>query len=370
MEKILKSLIEDRPERSIGYDTFIEYSLYHEGKGYYQRDGIKVGKEGDFYTSSMIHSIFAEIFADYFFKVTQTLDIPLQICEIGGGDGTFAHQVMERLKRHQAPYTYHLIEKSPFHRDTLKVNESEGGFALYESMDEFLNQNSFFEGIIFSNEWLDAQPVKVVEKCDGDMVEIQVSLDEKDNFKEVVRPLDRELSLFMTTYNIHLEEGQRIEIPLYMIHAVRKLDTLLDRGLIVTVDYGYEREDWNHPARREGSLRGYSQHQLVKNVLQDPGSMDITHHVHWDIWKALGEDIGWENIFLKKQKEFLLQSGILEELIAHNNADPFSEESKKNRAISSLVAGNGYSHAFDVCIQAKKINKESIERHKKNLLSD
>ncbi|WP_028783205.1 SAM-dependent methyltransferase [Thalassobacillus devorans] len=370
MEKILKSLILNHPDASIGYDTFIDYALYHENWGYYQKEGIKVGKEGDFYTSSMIHSIFAEMFADYFLKASQSLNIPLQICEIGGGNGTFAHQVIARLKSHQADYVYHLIEKSPFHRETLKLDDSADAFFLYESIEEFTRENSFFEGLVFSNEWLDAQPVKVVEKYEGEIVEIQISLDEKDHYKEVVRPLDRELSLFINNYNFHFEEGQRIEVPLFMLQAVWGVDALLDRGLIVTVDYGYERQDWNHPARREGSLRGYKQHQLVKNVLQDPGEMDITHHVQWDIWKALGEDRGWKNIYLKNQKEFLLQSGILQELIAHNNTDPFSEESKKNRAISSLVAGNGYSEAFDICIQAKNMTRESLTRHKKDLLSD
>ncbi|MFG6121054.1 SAM-dependent methyltransferase [Thalassobacillus sp. B23F22_16] len=361
MEDILRALIKDHPKQSIGYDTFIDYSLYHEKYGYYQKGGVKVGKEGDFYTSSMIHKVFAHIFADYFYNTSRRLNMPLAICEIGGGDGTFAREVINRLSLTTKDFTYHLIEKSPYHREKIKEGTDTDYLSLYHHLDEFKARNPYFEGIVFSNEWLDAQPVKVVEIKDGIPMEIRIALDESEDFIEIYYPLTVELADFVKTYNLPLrEEGQRMEIPGYMETLAKELDSMLHKGVIVTVDYGYRNAEWQHPARKKGSLRGYYQHRLIYDVLQLPGMMDITHHLHWDVWKAIGKKMGWENGFIIKQNDFLLRSGIMDELITHTNPDPFSEESKKNRAIRTLITGEGFSEAFDVVVQAKKVTIPAI----------
>jgi SAM-dependent MidA family methyltransferase len=130
---------------------------------------------------------------------------------------------------------------------------------------------------------------------------------------------------------------------------------VLTKGLVVTADYGYTKEDWKHPSRIKGSLRGYYQHQMIDDVLQHPGEMDITTHIHFDWLIQKGEQA--ELVFHSKlrQDAFLLKAGILKELENHYDPNPFSEVSKRNRAIRSLIMPSGISSFFHLIIQQKGI---------------
>jgi SAM-dependent MidA family methyltransferase len=57
-----------------------------------------------------------------------------------------------------------------------------------------------------------------------------------------------------------------------------------------------------------------------------------------------------------RQDEFLLKAGILKELENHYDPNPFSNVSKRNRAIRSLIMPSGMSSFFHLVIQQKGIN--------------
>jgi SAM-dependent MidA family methyltransferase len=136
----------------------------------------------------------------------------------------------------------------------------------------------------------------------------------------------------------------------------------LIKGMVVTADYGYTLEEWMDPRRSKGSLRGYYQHQMIDDVLQHPGEMDITTHIHFDYLIQKGEQVELELITKLRQDEFLLKSGILNELANHYDPNPFSEVSKRNRAIRSLIMPSGISTYFHVVIQQKgfKLNENDV----------
>ena len=52
-----------------------------------------------------------------------------------------------------------------------------------------------------------------------------------------------------------------MEIPISMVTMMEEMARTLTKGLVVTADYGYTKEEWKHPARRKGSLRGYYHHK-------------------------------------------------------------------------------------------------------------
>jgi SAM-dependent MidA family methyltransferase len=134
---------------------------------------------------------------------------------------------------------------------------------------------------------------------------------------------------------------------------VRDISRVLKKGIVVTADYGYTNEEWKHPSRKKGSLRGYYQHQMIDDVLEHPGDMDITTHIHFDWLIQKGEQA--ELLFHSKlrQDEFLLKAGILKELENHYDPNPFSEVSKRNRAIRSLIMPSGMSSFFHLVLQQK-----------------
>lgn len=135
-------------------------------------------------------------------------------------------------------------------------------------------------------------------------------------------------------YNIHIAEGQRFEVPIAMEGYIKEIAKWFQKGICITVDYGYTKEEWMHPAHHEGSLRGYYEHKLIRNPLAYPGEMDLTTHIHWDELKEIFSMQGMHAVWHKKQSEFLLAAGILEQLTSHQDRDPFSEAQKTKSSSS------------------------------------
>ncbi len=104
IEHIVES-IRKNPDHSISYSTFMELALYHPTYGYYMKDRQKIGKTGDFYTSSSVSPIFAEVIAAEFIKRMKDHTVKPIIVEMGGGNGSFAKTVLE-VWRNQSPETY------------------------------------------------------------------------------------------------------------------------------------------------------------------------------------------------------------------------------------------------------------------------
>lgn len=363
MKKFLVSLIQSSEQGYIGYDQFIQEALYHPKLGYYHRNHDIFGKRGDFYTSTYVHPVFSRTILNVFIQLVRSVKLPINVCELGAGEGMFAEQVIKELEMKNASYQYFYIETSESLKEKFKHRlspDKRKHVHFFSSLDECLSVIGPFNGFIFSNEFLDAQPVKVIEKRNGQIQEVVISIDKQSELKERLVACPDPVLKWMDGYSVYLKEGQRIEVPVYIFPIMEKLHRILDKGVVLTIDYGYTGEEWKHPARKKGSLRGYDQHRMVEDLLRKPGEVDITHHVHWDTWIKAGEEQGMEFVGLFKQNEFLLQGGILNELEEDTSPDYFSEKHRKNRAIRSLIQGEGFAGMFDVCVQATGVDSDPI----------
>lgn len=343
--------IQNTPLKMISYADYIEQALYHPEYGYYMRNKAKIGPKGDFITSSNISDIYGKTVAKWFYKEAVKNRLPFQVCEIGGGNGRFAKAFIEEWSLLAGePLHYLILETSPYHR---QLQQEQISFSERIRQIESLNEIAPFKGLIFSNELFDAFPVHIIEKQNGQLFEMMVTAaDEK--LTEIAVPLKNERILsFLGESGLKLRDGQRIEIPLQMEPMVKRIASVLERGMVLTVDYGYSNDEWLEPARRKGSLRGYYRHSQINNVLEHPGEMDITSHIHFDSLIRIGERNHLKFIYKVRQDEFLLSTGILQELENHYDPNPFSEISKRNRAIRSLIMPSGMSSAFHVILQHK-----------------
>ncbi|MBT2693448.1 SAM-dependent methyltransferase [Bacillus sp. ISL-55] len=356
MKEIIRQFIDASPDKMISYAEYMELALYHPEEGYYIKERQKIGKEGDFYTTSNVSDVFGRLIGKWFAKHSGNLALPPSVCEIGAGNGRFARAFIEGWNDlNDERLTYCIVEASPYHRklQEAELNGLEDVNLLYGST---FADTGMKEGLIFSNELFDAFPVQVVEKSDGILREVFVGHDD-GQLKEIMFPvMDDRITAFLNDQELELAEGQRIEIPLAFEPFIKSISDNLTKGLMVTVDYGYTKEEWMHPSRRRGSLRGYYQHQMHHDVLQHPGEMDITSHVHFDALKLIGEKYSLNFVQKMRQDKFLMAAGILEELAEHNDPNPFSEASKRNRAIRSLILPGGISQSFDVVVQAKGLD--------------
>ncbi|MCP8967122.1 class I SAM-dependent methyltransferase [Ectobacillus ponti] len=358
MKQLICRLIDESETKSIPYSVYMNTVLYHPEQGYYMKEREKVGREGDFLTSSTVSAAFARQFARLFIRLVEDGIVPAAVCEIGGGTGAFARQLLQEW-RSRSPHTfaglqYVMVETSPYHRKLQQERLAE--FVCVSQYQDFSEVPVPFTGLIFSNELFDALPVEVIEMRGGMVYEIHVSHVD-DTLIEVQRPLQNAaVEAYLKQTGLQLAEGQRYEVPLAANAYMRQLGSLLERGLLITVDYGYTAEEWRQPVHRDGSLRGYYRHTLVHNPLAHPGDMDLTAHVHWDDLQAAGEEGGLQSVLQLKQRHFLLASGILEQLVEHHDPNPFSEKSRQNRAVRAMIMDGGMSDSFEVLLQQKGLD--------------
>ncbi|MBB6444911.1 class I SAM-dependent methyltransferase [Bacillus benzoevorans] len=352
MKNYLINYIKQQPGQMISYAEYMELVLYHPQYGYYMRQEEKIGRQGDFITTSNISDIFGRTVARWFASLVAEKKLLPHFCELGAGNGRFAKAFLEEWKEHaNPPLTYFIVEKSPYHIKRQKELLMGAGPVTYIAS---LAELAPFCGMIFSNELFDALPVHVIKKQNGEQFEVMVACEGEELIERETELRHEAIAAYVEKYHVELFEGQRIEIALAMENMAEEMALVLEEGMIVTVDYGYTREEWKHPARRDGSLRGYYQHQLIENIFLHPGEMDVTSHIDWDTLQQIGEECGLVTAGKWRQDEFLLHIGILKQLEDHADTNPFSEAGKRNRAIKSLIMPGSMSTSFQVLLQEKQ----------------
>lgn len=357
---IIEKMNETKMEK-VPFATFMEWALYDETNGYYMKEKTKIGKDGDYYTASHVHNVFGKVFAKTFYDVLTMENLPTAICEFGGGSGRFAYGVLEEMKTVSpkifSQLTYILIEASPYHRKLQQqLLKHFPQVKIFPDLQEAKRAIPHFQGILFSNEWFDALPVHLVEHQDGTLYEYFVAANNNELVWKKEKCQNKKILAWIEKYGPPLKNGQKIEVPLAMTAMLKEIAQWLSRALMFTIDYGYTKEEWSMPERMDGSLRGYYEHQLITNPLLYAGEMDITAHIHLDAFVQIGEELGLKTILSTRQDRFLLQAGILEYLQNHFDPNPFSEQSKQNRAVRSLIMDGGISQHFQVIVQGKNLH--------------
>ncbi|WP_280768429.1 class I SAM-dependent methyltransferase [Salipaludibacillus daqingensis] len=367
MSRIIEKLKkESKPPWS--FSEYMEVALYDSDIGYYTNKRKKLGKEGDFYTSNHVHPVFAKTFSRFFLDVIKTENMKPTICEWGAGDGSFAYHVLCYIESESPDLfqtiTYYIIESSPHHQALLtdKLGRYKEKIKVFASLEEMKNDLSHFEGIIFSNELLDAFPVHIIEKTKDAFKEVMIEEVDQTLVEKLVLCDNHEIIDWMNQFGPPLPDGHRIEINLQMKDWLKEVASWLTKGMVVSVDYGYSNDDYQRPERKEGSIRGYRNHEMIKDPLQYPGDMDLTSHVQWDAYDQIAKNVGLTQVLFDRQDQFLLKAGLFSFLVTPKDMNPFSEEFKLNRAIQSFVHPSGISTSFQVNVHGKELrNKDNYQ---------
>lgn len=357
LEEELKVLIRENAGM-ISFATFMEACLYSQ-EGYYNSQGMKTGKDGDFYTAPNVSPVFGEVIADYIYQEWQKTvkeqvkkkevaanNSIYNIIEYGAGRGQLARAILDRLDRlmldQGSSYNYYIIEKSQAFRDEQKDFLADYPVTWLEEIADFQDEATSGQMIfVLANELLDAFPVHLVQETEGELVEIYVAYDQtKDEFIEVTGPASDDLLAYFQDQDIIFEPGQRAEVNLearaWLREVTRVLDSSRDLNLII-IDYGYEAEDLYAPHHKEGTLMCYYQHQAHDNPYINLGQQDITSHVNFSVLATWAREEGYEVEDLQTQGQFLVDQGIYNKIESHNASDPFSPAFKKNLAIKQLI---------------------------------
>ena len=91
-----------RQQGPISFRDFMEMSLYYPGMGYYTSGDDKIGKDGDYYTSPWLTSIFGELVAKQLEEMWKILDKKdFTVVEYGGGNGTLCKDIIQQLEKNR-----------------------------------------------------------------------------------------------------------------------------------------------------------------------------------------------------------------------------------------------------------------------------
>jgi SAM-dependent MidA family methyltransferase len=359
---IIRRQIDRSETKAISFQEYMELCLYAPALGYYTSTRSKVGKEGDFYTSSAVGGMLGEMLASFIVKrMSETSADAYEVIEWGGGTGQLAKQILDKLQAAFPEFykklRYIVIERSEHHRSLqLEMLNAHQAIVRFWPQEQWKEQGMRRHCFIFSNELLDALPVHRIRQKAGRLYELYVGWDQALNSfyeREIICASDEVLQ-YLEQENITLLEGQTAEINLAASHWIRELANWLEQGDIVTIDYGDVAEEIYGPHRKNGTLLCYKNHQAYDNPYIHSGEQDITAHVNFSACIRVGIEAGIEEWKLLTQKDFLVEAGILDQLQNDFSGDPFGPAARRNRAIRQLLLSDQMSELFKVLIQTKK----------------
>ena len=345
----------------ITFAKFMEQALYHPEYGYYTAERERIGKKGDFFTSSSVHSCFGRLIARQLEQMWQLLGRgDFVIVEQGAGEGHLCLDILDALSETAPEFydylEYRLIEISPDNRqrqeELLQHHLSSGRVTWCELADM-----QEIQGCFISNELLDAFPVHLIEKHAGELREIYV-VNKDGCFSEELRPLSsNSIEEYFQSVNIEPAEGNRCEVNLAAGDWMSQVAGALQRGFVLTIDYGYLAEELYAPYRHAGTLLCYHQHQTNENPYQRVGGQDITAHIDFTSLQKVGEQYNLETLYFGQQYQFLMGLGFLEMLIEleSRETDPAKAQALRMNLKTLILPEGGMGESFKVLIQGKNV---------------
>ena len=342
----------DEAAGAISFRRFMELALYHPEHGYYASGKSRIGREGDFFTSVSLGNIYGRLLGSVCREVWETLErpSPFTIIEQGANDGSMASDILEATQDGDKDFgravRFMIVE--PFAKNQQLQQHKLRDFknvTWVPSLEEIPD----FIGIHLSNELLDAFPVDSL-RWNGSLWEEEVVECRNGHLAWGTRPIhDPELQSASASLPTNLSKGYRLEINRGIRPWLSTLHTRLQRGIILTVDYGQAGEDRYAPHRADGTLLAYKTHERFNDPLPFPGERDITAQVDFTALSKLAQEVGFEILGYSDQHHFLV--GIAEPWL--RSLGDFSE--KSDAAKSDLRALQSLLNPGSMGIQFKAI---------------
>jgi len=368
----LRRFILSRIEKGgpIPFSQFMEWCLYHPEFGYYQSKGVTIGKQGDYYTSPSVSPLFGHLIAKQLFQMAEILGgESFDVVEMGGGRGFLCEDILDWAKKSFPAFyqhlRYHLIEPSPLslkeQRERLREKEREGR-VFWIDPKKFVEGTVQIQGCFLSNELIDAFPVHRVILDRGVLKEIYVT-HRNGQFEEQCGELsDSRIASYFHSMDNPLEEGHKAEVNLLALEWMERVARCLQRGFVLTIDYGYLADEIYGPGRREGTLLCYFQHQTSENPYERLGEQDITSHVNFTSLIRKGEETGLRFTGLVPQYRFLIGLGILGQIETLGKQLSELDGLKLRLSLKSLIEPEmGMGEVFKVLVQHKGIDQPQLD---------
>jgi SAM-dependent MidA family methyltransferase len=272
--QLIRAIIDEMGGSPITFERFMELALYHPEHGYYRKPG-RIGKQGDFLTSPVIHPLFGWAVAGWCRDVWERLGRPPEftIIEPAAGSGALATAVLDWADGRDDAF-----------RDALRYVAIEPHLPGNDPRVEWRNSppDALADGVVVSNEFFDALPVRLFDATSRGPQEVGVAWD-GSAFVEV--------HLGIASIDDAPAQG-RFEVNPRAYPTMRALCRLVARGAVLTFDYGYPQEQLWAPWRMSGTLLCFYRHTAHEDPYIHVGEQDMTTHVNFSELAAAAEDEG------------------------------------------------------------------------------
>jgi SAM-dependent MidA family methyltransferase len=353
----------------IPFARFMELALYHPRFGYYMRqpdraDHERIGWSGDFYTSSDVYPLLGHALAAQARQMDELMGCPtpFTIVEMGAGKGLLARDCLAAIHAIQDGFAsrvrYVLIERSPAMRELQCRNldpwlSTPGLVTWVEGLDGLAPQS--VTGLFFSNELVDAFPVHRIQVTAGRTEELYVDY-RGGQFVECLKPLSTTLlGQYLERLHTSWSEGYRTEVNLHGLDWMEQVAQRIDRGFVVTIDYGHTAQDLYGPERKNGTFLCYAEQLTTEDPFIRVGEQDMTAHVDFSSLAAVGEEQGLHVTGFTNQMSFLMGLGV-EEMI-----EELEPESPEFYAAIHLLKPDGMGSTFKVLVQHKGMTHPTLD---------
>ena len=321
--RLIRAEIEKRGPQSFAW--FMQQALYHFDHGYYSSGRCAIGRKGDYFTNVSVGPLFGRLLAAQFVEIWERLGKieNFVIVEQGAHDGQFARDVLhcaqKRAPEFFAALSYRILEPFP----ALQERQARTLRSFREKI-EWSDSLQPFTGVHFSNELLDAMPVRLIANGREKLVGL-----DGDQFVFVEREVDNQ------TFN---------HAPLAWVDEVT---ASLERGYVLAIDYGRGEGEF------EGNVQVRARHRNLDSPFEQIGHADITMHVDWTRIAERARANGLRVAGFTDQHHFL--TGIVSEFGDDDFVHSLLADSRKaNRELQTLLHPEMLGRAFQVLALEKK----------------
>jgi SAM-dependent MidA family methyltransferase len=314
---------------------FMQQALYHPEHGYYSSGRCAIGRKGDYFTNVSVGPLFGQLLASQFSEIWERLGKinDFVIVEQGAHDGQFAVDVLEfaqkRLPKFFDAVRYRILEPFP-----ILEEQQRRRFEAFGDKIEWRKSLEPFTGVHFSNELLDAMPVRLI----SDGTEKLVGFD-GENLVFVERPVDKAV----------------LNQP--ALDWMDEIAANLQRGYLIAIDYGCTDEDF----RRTVQVR--AQHRNLYSPFDSIGEADITMSVDWRSIVERAQANGLRVAGFTDQHHFL--TGIISQFGRCGSPEPpagdwgqspLPDSRKAKRELQTLLHPEMLGRAFQVLALTKNLD--------------
>jgi SAM-dependent MidA family methyltransferase len=372
--KVINDRISNSPQKQITFANYMDLVLYHPQHGYYASNAEQISKSGDFLTSPHLADDFGEMLATQLYQIWQILGEPplFNIVEMGAGQGLLAVQILEYSSRIYPKFfrsiDYIVIETAPAMMEAQQSKLQDLPVRWCEWTDI---PDRSITGCFLSNELIDAFPVHQVVVLEDKLQEVYVtvgdlSLNEKI-FKDTIDYLSTDrLSSYWQINQINLNnllsdrypDDYRTEVNLAALDWLKLVAQKLQRGYIISIDYGYTADRYYNPMRTQGTLQCYYQHAYHNNPYINIGNQDLTAHVDFTALQHHGESLGLQTVGFIQQGMFLMALGLGEKIASiSSSSGDIQSLLRRRQNLHQLIDPMGLGK-FGVLIQSQGLTSE------------